>query len=156
MPYKVFCLCSSPSGFFLPWFTPLLYFHLFPNSTNSSRSSIFHLMSVCWLLGQKKHAVFVLVQSEDQHSNYFRALAFRYPTFFSLVSFLIMVVIIGFKHRSSFSILVFAWFTATRICALSQEGSCMPSAPAVWLWFGPALPFSMCVGLGMQLLGKKD
>lgn len=139
MPYKVWCLCSSPSAFFLPWFTPLFYFLLFLHPTNSCLSSIFSLMSICWLLGWQKYVediAFVLVQSEVQHYDHFRALALRYPTFFSLISFLIMVVIVGFKYRSSFSILVFAWLTATRICALSQKGSCISFCPSsvIMVW----------------------
>lgn len=65
-------------------------------------------MPIRWLLGEQKYVALVLVQSEDHHYDYFRALALRYPIFFSLGSFLIMVVIIGFKYRLSFSILVFA------------------------------------------------
>lgn len=103
-------------------------------------------MSICWLLSQQKYVALVLVQSEDYYYDCFRAFALRYPTFLSLVSFLIMVVIVGFKYRSSFSILVFAWVTATRISAFSQKGSCMSSASPVWLWFGPALSsfFHVC------------
>lgn len=103
-------------------------------------------MSICWLMGQQKHVAFVFIPSEGHCYDYFRALALRYPTFFSLVSLFIMVVTVGFKYRSSFSILVFAWHTATRISALSQKGSCMSSAPAAWLWFGPALSsfFHVC------------
>lgn len=53
-------------------------------------------MPICWLLGQQKYVALVLVQSEAHHYDYFRVLALRNPTFFSLGS-LIMVAIIGFK-----------------------------------------------------------
>lgn len=88
-------------------------------------------MSICWLLGQQMHIAFVLVQSDNHHYDYFRALALRYATFFSLVSFLIMVAIIGLNTGQALALMMFALLTATRISVVSQKGSCMSSAPAV-------------------------
>lgn len=106
------CLINSAVYVALCFFFAIVHpFTLLPpfsEPKNSCLSSIFSLMSICWLLGQQKYVALVLVQSEDYYYDCFRAFALRYPTFLSLVSFLIMVVIVGFKYRSSFSILVFA------------------------------------------------